>query len=148
MLLCLPLLLLACKNNAPTEAVSKENPEQIKSSVLKIELDKDYVPDRGHFNFTVKSWEINGSILSVTISFSGGCEEDSFKAFYTGAWMKSLPPKMDIYLEHHTPKPDYCKALITKTIEIDISDVKYQGQTKVVLRSPNGKHQATYEYGK
>jgi len=150
LLFSIPILMLSCKNSVPTNPRSEEvrETEQTTSSVLEIQLDKSYAPNKELFRFNVKGWEIKENVLSITISYSGGCEEDSFKAFYTGAWMKSLPPKMDIYLEHHTPKPDYCKALITKTIEIDISEVKYEGQNKVVLRSPNGKHQAFYEYRK
>lgn len=139
-LIILPLALLSCKTNAPTKQ-TKAVP-----SIPEVELDRSYQRDKSLYDFKVSSWDVSGDTLIAVVSYSGGCEPSSFKAFFTGSWMKSLPPKTAIYLEHHRTKPDPCREQITKTLKFDLTNVRYETSQKVILQTANGKHSAVYEY--
>jgi hypothetical protein len=139
-LLFLPLALLSCKTNPPAQQV-KAIP-----SLPEVEVNYSYQPDKSLVDFRVKSWDVNGDTLIAVVTYSGGCEESSFKAIFTGGWMKSLPPKTAIYLEHHRTKPDSCRQQITKTLKFDIRKVQYETTKKVIMQTPDSKHSAVYEY--
>jgi hypothetical protein len=49
-----------------------------------------------------------------------------------GAYMKSLPPQMMLWLEHES-NDDMCRALVYTTLKFDLRDVRYQGGEEVVL---------------
>ncbi|MFT4681573.1 MAG: hypothetical protein ACI9YU_001422 [Flavobacteriales bacterium] len=139
-LVILPLALLSCKTNAPAQQ-TKATP-----SIPEVEVNRSHQPDKSLTDFKVKSWDVSGDTLIAVVAYSGGCEESSFKAIFTGGWMKSLPPKTAIYLEHHRVKPDPCREQITKTLKFDITKVRYETTKKVIVQTPNSKHSAVYEY--
>ncbi len=139
-LLILPFALMSCKTNAPAQQ-AKAVP-----TLPEVEVNRSYQPDKSLVDFRVKSWDVSGDTLIAVVAYSGGCEPSSFKAIFTGGWMKSLPPKTAIYLEHHRTKPDPCREQVTKTLKFDITNVRYETTKKVIVQTPNSKHSAVYEY--
>lgn len=76
-----------------------------------------------------------GNTLFLDVSYGGGCGEHSFEMNGSMAVMKSMPPQRAVKLTH-TNHEDYCKAIVRKTIEVDISelsDVKQKGSTIILL---------------
>ena len=139
-LLLLPLALLSCKTSPPAQ--------QAKAilNLPEVEVNRSHQLDKALVDFRVKSWDVNGDTLIAVVAYSGGCQESSFKAIFTGGWMKSLPPKTAIYLEHHRTKPDPCREQVTKTLKFDIRKVQYETTKKVIVQTPDSKHSAVYEY--
>jgi hypothetical protein len=69
-----------------------------------------------------------GNTLLITVSYGGGCGEHSFEVNGSRAVIKLT----------HTNHQDYCKAIVTKTIEVDISElsqVKIKGSRVLLLLS-------------
>ncbi|MDC3253205.1 hypothetical protein OAU25_03030, partial [Crocinitomicaceae bacterium] len=82
--------------------------------------------------FTIQSASIDGSMLYVAISYSGGCEEHLFKCIGSRAISKSLPPQRSIQLIH-TANNDMCEALIFKNLKIDILPFVEDPKSPIIL---------------
>ena len=69
--------------------------------------------------------KINKNQLLLNISYSGGCENHSFKIIGDLLLSKSLPPIRSVKLIHYGNN-DACKKLIIENLVIDISDLAYK----------------------
>jgi hypothetical protein len=74
-------------------------------------------------DYTLESSSINKDILTLDVSYGGGCEEHSFILKWNGGFDKSLPAQASLYLFHDSHN-DTCKALITKVLKFDLSPIK------------------------
>jgi len=108
-------------------------------------VDRSYKP-RKTAPYDILSTELDGDILTVVVSYSGGCEEHNFTLISNEMYTKSMPPKLPLYLEHEA-NGDACRALIQETLTFDISGARYMG-SKVVRLLLNGSmdNEVVYEY--
>lgn len=148
LLLCM-LIIGACKNNGQnTSAQKAENPAPTKAVALKDLIIQNYEP-KGKPDFQVLSWKANSDTLEVMVSYSGGCEEHDFNAYFSGGWLKSMPPQAVIQLEHLNPNNDACRSIVKDTLLFNLAPVRYEGQNVVTVKwSENAEHYAKYRYGK
>ena len=51
-------------------------------------------------NFYLRSAEVVDSVLQVTVSYSGGCQEHSFELIWPEAIILIFPPQFDVILLH------------------------------------------------
>ncbi|MCH2230733.1 MAG: hypothetical protein MK105_10350 [Crocinitomicaceae bacterium] len=85
--------------------------------------------------FNIEGVRISGNTMYVDVSYGGGCGDHSFEMNGSMAVMKSFPPQRAVKITHKNHK-DYCKAIVTKTLEIDISELsdgKTKGSTIILL---------------
>jgi hypothetical protein len=76
-----------------------------------------------------------GNTLFISLSYGGGCGEHSFQFNANMLVMTSWPPKRSVQLIHTNHK-DYCKAIVQKTIEVDLvelANIKKRGSTTILL---------------
>jgi hypothetical protein len=112
---------LSCKSNAKITVDGK----QIKSSeLIQVKTDAKYVQPVSNPAFTIEDWNIEGDIAKIIINYSGGCGTHKFKAFFTGAYMKSLPPRASIFIQHENGG-DKCRMLIMDTLYVNLKSVRY-----------------------
>ena len=89
------------------------------------------------------------SEFSKRLPCSGGCEEHDFNAYFSGSWLKSMPPQAIIEFEHLNPKNDACRSLVKDTFLFDMKPLRYTGSNDVIVRWTGGaKVQTKYIYGK
>lgn len=69
----------------------------------------------GQFNTETQKVELN-------VSYGGGCSQHSFEFGPFGGCLESYPVQCDLNLVHSTDKPDFCKAIITQDLELDLPD--------------------------
>lgn len=69
---------------------------------------------------------ITDSILTLSISYNGGCQKHSFELIGSNMIQKSMPPIRGIMLVHHANNDD-CRELIEEDIKFNISPFKYPG---------------------
>ena len=72
--------------------------------------------------FTIKTARIEGEMLIIEVSYSGGCKEHDFQLFTDGMLMKSLPPKQTYFLKH-AANADFCKKMVHDTLRYDLSGI-------------------------
>ncbi len=111
----------------------KSNNTENNEVVQKIDLKASF-GDLSHQSdlITIKSAKMEGHLLTLDISYSGGCKDHSFEMLASKMIMKSLPPKRAIKLIHHA-NGDHCRQLINKTLVIDMSDVAHSKNKGDVL---------------
>jgi hypothetical protein len=124
----LPLLTAACYNKALTNSnkVSSTSAKQSSTSEIKnvIVDQKTDLANLGGTNVNVDSLKIKGDTLSIFVNYGGGCKEHNFELYSNGAYAKSLPPKLTLYLVH-TNNNDRCRELIMRELKFNISNIKY-----------------------
>jgi hypothetical protein len=135
--------LAQCKKPKSTAITAGVLKQEIPS--LQINLDYSYSGTTDAYKAIAPM--ISGDTLIVPVSYGGGCKDHVFSLRGNGMWMKSLPPKMNLWLEHNA-NDDGCRAIIYDTLYFNIRSAQYQGQSKVVLQlnTPDGVVPLTYIY--
>jgi len=83
-------------------------------------IDPDY-PVMDPYN--IKSIELNGDILNIETEYSGGCKEHSFCLIAWSYFLESYPVQANLLLSHND-NDDYCDAVLTSHLSIDLSPLK------------------------
>jgi hypothetical protein len=82
---------------------------------------------------------IQYDMLTLSLSYGGGCWDHLFALHSTGTLSMSQPPEVDLVLSHDA-KGDPCKALISRNITFDLSSLlpSEQGQStvRILLKFP------------
>lgn len=98
-------------------------------------------------DFQIAAMNCNGDQLEVVFRYSGGCKEHDFNAYFSGAWMKSLPPQAMITFEHLNPQNDACRKLVTDTVVFNATALQYPSAERVrVIWSSNREIETVYSY--
>jgi len=72
--------------------------------------------------FHVVSADFEGDTLVVKVRYGGGCARHDFRVLWDGSIRKSDPPQLDLLLTHDAHN-DPCRALLTRTLRIDMLDL-------------------------
>lgn len=70
---------------------------------------------------------IDGDILTVTVQYSGGCEDHNFLLYGPLTIPDNDPTKITTYLIHES-KPDMCEAFINESRQFDLTPLKKRWQ--------------------
>jgi hypothetical protein len=86
----------------------------------------------------VDAVSVLGDVLTVTVSYSGGCGTHDFEACWNGGWIKTLPLGVDLAIVHDG-NGDACRQYITADLEYDLADLgdeavaAFPSTTEVIL---------------
>ncbi len=85
-------------------------------------------------DFTIDSARVSAraGLLYVYVSYSGGCREHRFEAITDGAWGKSLPPQINVFLRHDN-SGDACREAINKTLVYDVKGIRHPTAKEIQL---------------
>lgn len=100
-----------------------------------------FTPDTwGTDAYTINASTVQDDILSVDVSYSGGCETHTFTLVAEERFLESLPVQLRVSLAHNA-NGDTCEALITEELHFNLTTIKaayqksYQKDTgAIVLR--------------
>jgi hypothetical protein len=120
--ICLVLLVsFSCKSkkNAAksTETIQKTQPMELKATLGKIPEHSDAL--------TIESATIKGNILTIEVTYGGGCQEHEFQLIGSEMIAKSMPPIRSIKLIHKANQ-DNCRAIVSQTLKFDIRKLAYK----------------------
>jgi hypothetical protein len=82
-------------------------------------------PSKDNPTTEISNAEVDGNMLKLTVSYSGGCEEQVFDLVGNEMVMKSFPPKRAVTLVRDS-KGDACREYITKELLFDLTELSYQ----------------------
>jgi hypothetical protein len=104
-------------------------------------------PSEDNPSTTISNAELDGNILKLTVSYSGGCEDQVFDLVGDEVIMKSFPPKRSITLVRNS-KGDVCREYITKELSFDLSELSYQKKngSEIILLLQNYDKDIRYIY--
>jgi len=93
---------------------------------------------------TVESAEMNGDVLTVEVTYGGGCADHSITACWinTGC-ATSDPPQTGLALVHDAGG-DSCKALVSETLTYDLSPMRDCATDRVFVELV--RHDVSVEY--
>lgn len=134
--------LMACKTGKNVKSKDGKG-----KNMVVVQQNKDYVQPEDMPSFEITDMKIEGDIAELFITYSGGCNQHEFKAYFNGAFMKSMPPKVNVMIEHDS-KGDSCRELVSDTLYIDLKEVRYTKDkpgTVIVLFNGTDKS-LTYEH--
>ena len=118
-LICFPLFSFSCKNKkAIAEKEIAPMEETLQEEIKPINIVRTLPPDLDPFKVT--DLQIKESILAVSVEYSGGSSKHQFDLYTNMMIMKSMPPKLNVFLQHNA-NGDQAEALISKTLLFDIS---------------------------
>ncbi|MFM1874408.1 MAG: hypothetical protein RL266_145 [Bacteroidota bacterium] len=141
--------LAACKNNGSNTASVKNSAinDKPEPTLKEIVIDAQYKPSKP--DFQVLEISAKNDVLTVVFRYSGGCKDHDFNAYFSGSWLKSMPPQAIIEFEHLNPENDACRSVVKDTVQFNMAPLRYATSGSVVVKWPNDKSvQTTYEYGK
>lgn len=70
----------------------------------------------------IENVTMQGNLMLIEVTYGGGCKDHNFELIGSPAIAKSFPPQRGIQLVHKSNN-DMCRALIKKTISIDVTDL-------------------------
>ncbi|MDZ4751271.1 MAG: hypothetical protein SGI87_06620 [Flavobacteriales bacterium] len=121
-----------------------ETIEEIRMREIIIEPEYQWPGETDAFNLISSS--SSGDTLILEVEYGGGCEAHGWKLLSNNVWMKSLPPKMNLYLEHDN-KGDMCRALITEKLYFNLEPVKYsRGKQAIFIVNNDSEKPIDYRY--
>ena len=65
---------------------------------------------------------IDGTVLTLDVSFGGGCEEHEFALAWDGLILESLPAQVNLEL-FHKDNNDFCEAFLHETLTFDLAEL-------------------------
>lgn len=128
------------KPTIPTESLEAVS---ISEAVPNVEVVEQLPKETANFN--VKSAKCEGDFLILELSYGGGCVEHQFYLYTDMNYAKSLPPQMNLFLSHEA-NGDNCKALQSKVIKFDISKIRNDKSSSLLINLNQFKGQITYKY--
>jgi hypothetical protein len=101
---------------------------------------------------TVGNVAIDGDTLRVTVSYGGGCQRHALQPIAASVWLESYPVQVYARISHNA-SGDTCRALITRTLRVDLSPLKdqyretYQATSgRIALRLAGAKDVPVYAF--
>ena len=82
----------------------------------------------GTDKYIIKAATVEGDILSINVSYSGGCETHEFTLVAEPAFRESSPVQLWVSLAHNA-NGDTCEALLTEAYHFDLTPIKQVYQT-------------------
>ncbi len=74
--------------------------------------------------FVINEASISGNVLTLSVSYGGGCEDHDFLLYMSPpAFMESFPVQANLYL-HHDGHADACDAYLTEELHFDLSPIR------------------------
>jgi hypothetical protein len=145
-LLLLVVFVSSCKSKKPN--VDAETKAAISMRAYQIEVKPVLLDTARHGNdaFEAKKVRISGDTLFVDAEYSGGCKDHVFTARHNGNYMKSMPPQLNLYIDHQA-NADGCRELIRETIAFDLKNCKVgKTGTVILLINADRSTKVTYTY--
>jgi len=129
-----------CKKDKEETTATVAETDKIQSLIV----DKEFT-EPASADITIKQITIDGDLLSIDVSYSGGCEEHKFNLYFDGNYKKSLPPKAAFFLQH-VPHTDQCRSIVDLTLKFDIGKSQYAGQKEIMVSVIGLENEVSYRY--
>lgn len=94
---------------------------------------------------------ITGDVLTLEVSYSGGCESHDFTFITSGVFLESDPVQLQAVLAHDA-NADNCEAWITQTYHFNVSPLKtryqkaYRTETGTIVLGIKGMPAVVYTF--
>lgn len=132
------------KNKIMEETPVTDSTQKSKVNSSGVIKQEGYSLPEDNASFTVESHVLKGDMLTLTVSFSGGCENHDFTGYFNGMFLKSMPPKANLLI-HHNNNGDACRSVVTEKITFDLTNMRYGTKGPLIVQIP-GYEKGPIEY--
>lgn len=108
-------------------------------------IDPSVNPLKGIDPVNIKDARQMGDFVVLDVSYSGGCEEHVFQLETKGDFTSTYPPEVNITLKHNS-NGDRCRGIMDKKLWFDLSPLKYDGTSRIILVLTNTDTTLDYNY--
>lgn len=115
------MFLQSCANSKESDKAKKQKTDENEVPMAVIKALPSAIP-----NVAINKMKIEEGILFLNVSYSGGCEDQTFELIGSEMIMKSMPPKRSLTLLRDD-KGDQCREWITKDLQFDLKPVMLDG---------------------
>lgn len=122
LILGMAFLLLAAVLSGCVTSIDDNNSYQ--TSII---LDDDLFKNASRDPYKIINIGLEGDILEINVSYSGGCEEHEFSLIGDSSFKKSLPVQIEVVLSHND-NDDPCDGIYTEELAFDLSPLKEKWQ--------------------
>ncbi len=115
--------------NSRTKQLSRESKVTDPKSVQKLEkvtAEELQNERKSSDQFSIEHVFVWEHSLEVRVRYSGGCKKHDFKLLWDGTKRESHPVQIPLVLVHDN-NGDSCKAIVTETLQFDLSEVLNHG---------------------
>ena len=137
------LILITSSIFAACDQAKRINKEENKTVINKGIIVTNFNNYRENALTNISDIQLNKNILTIKVSYSGGCKEHEFSLLGSSILTKSLPPKRNILLFHKNNN-DNCRELITENLMFDISEFSYADGKEIQLMLKNWEKPISY----
>ena len=117
-----------------------------KKEVIGIAKIDDFNNYRENDSYSIVNAFIDGDILNIDVTYSGGCKTHNFELIGSNMVAKSLPPQRNVLLVHHANGDD-CRELMGERLKFNIQNLTFEGKD-VMLRISNYDKEVLYQVNK
>ena len=139
-------MLSSCKSRKTKTNVSDNNTAA--ELIQKLEV-KPILLDTTHYgrdSFEANNVRVSGDTLFIDTEYSGGCKEHVFTARHHGNYMKSMPPQLNLFVDHQG-NGDSCRELVRRTIAFDLKSCRVgKSGTLLLLINADRSKKVAYIY--
>lgn len=143
--------LFSCKSkdNATGDNPDGSKKNKNESSIIEGKISDSFGDLKTGDRYSVNAVRVEGNMMYVDLSYSGGCKEHVFNVYGSNAIAKSLPPIRAIKINHNANE-DHCRAMINQTISVDLRNFAYKKEegSQIYLTLEGFKDRITYTYKK
>lgn len=143
--------LFSCKSkdNSTSDNPDGDPKKKNASTIVEGKISDSYGSLTTGDRYTINAVRVDGNMMYVDLSYSGGCKEHVFAAYGSAAIAKSLPPIRQIKINHNGNQ-DHCRAMINQTVKIDLRNFTYKKEegSQIYLNLEGYKERITYTYKK
>ncbi len=99
----------------------------INQDATDILLDNSLYQSAPRDSFTIMSLFLDGDILTINITYGGGCEDHIFRLIGSNEYLASSPAQTYVLLSHDANN-DSCEALLWETLEFNLVPLAWKYQ--------------------
>ncbi len=112
----------ATKKNASTTGNNADSSSETKELMITANIGENAGKSDP---FTISAVSVQGNIMTLDVSYSGGCAEHVFQVIGSASIAKSMPAIRSVQLVHKS-NGDACKKMIMQKIKVDIKALAYK----------------------
>lgn len=103
-----------------------------KEEIVPLAKIDDFNNYRENDNYSIVNAFIDGDILNLDVTYSGGCKEHSFELIGSGQVLESLPPQRNVLLVHHANGDD-CRELMGERIMFNVKNLASENKEVMLI---------------
>jgi hypothetical protein len=107
----------------------KSQPNAEANNLQKLIIQDKYVPAKGNAPYSILEGSIKKDVLTLIVQYGGGCKEHFFELYSNGLFLKKIPPRLNLFLEHK-PNEDFCRKLVVDTLTFDLLNGRFPNKEK------------------